>query len=1032
MATRPQTVIEYLRVTEKMDTIDRTNLQQIRSQYATALTEDDDFDNALLVVANLLNVTTTAEDLKYFKISVNSATLDEACKELVDEFGKQLVPRQSAVKIQQRTTTESQPIVSLSRMSCQILVKQNRKEIIDFIGDFLLDEFDKYGTNVIRRDLRSTSVLFAFIRHQLEDRVITTGPGDLVYKFPLVPHINMEDKFGPWHFDHLHDLFELNLIPEDNHFPRRWTLASNTTLFYTIEATNDVLRPNDASRNNYQTKQNFSVCELLATLHKIKLYFHHILGDKLTAINDFTPAMLDNRCVDGVFDEMQQAGFADDGLFGQMKNFFLPLTVTKKDLLINDNQLKSIRREYEKSLDRANKSKENLQQQYEKAHSDYWHHVDRIKELEQEVPNTKDTKEMIRNQQKQMATKVKEIEDLVEQLKRQTNIQAQTADLLRPENINNMKQINPDLIKMNRGFIMYGPPGTGKSQIMSKLSTHTGITMVASQLAAGELNRPLVGESEQIILHICERARHIPYLICCISIDEIDSLTSKRQNDTSEGSAARLGIFLSIIDGNKNIPNLMIFCATNRIHSMDEAFLRRMQGKFFVGRPSAAARRSILGRMSTVHLPPSLLEYSVMVTTNFSGAAMRDLASSMTVHCVNPGNTQSNCQLDYPTVLRFAHKAAYENRILIGGETIPSLLLKAKDKEPLLADRKYRLENLSSGPNSICTGKILINFHLRRIDIEKRSVTNPKTHASEKTVITEDLLPNETDTHELIERLAFYGIFRNVQLSQLIDLNLFASQSAHDERSGFEVLKQFFDESSAYRRSLIAYDLDSLVGVSKNEGGSATNRTTSSETINKNMYTFIKDKFRSAYVQSTADTKETIEQWSIMIIRDQYLLRQFYGDTQFTRPEAELKQEEEDAKSAKRQMKCVQCNDFYIEEDNRMGACVHHDGFVYNVYDSELKALSPHDAVEKLIKEDVGSTQTSAKHQFTPEQKEKIDRQKQRFRFICCNQILSALRMAGGCKRGTHNSKVTKREWSNICISNSEYKSQLAKLKKGH
>ncbi|CAF4650676.1 unnamed protein product, partial [Rotaria magnacalcarata] len=73
----------------------------------------------------------------------------------------------------------------------------------------------------------------------------------------------------------------------------------------------------------------------------------------------------------------------------------------------------------------------------------------------------------------------------------------------------------------------------------------------------------------------------------------------------------------------KDVPNLMIFCATNRLHMMDDAFLRRMSGKFFVGRPSSNARKSILSGIKPWHMPPNLLDGLTTATTNFSGAALR-------------------------------------------------------------------------------------------------------------------------------------------------------------------------------------------------------------------------------------------------------------------------------------------------------------------------------------------------------------------------------------------------------------------------
>src|SRR5271163_4513647 len=154
---------------------------------------------------------------------------------------------------------------------------------------------------------------------------------------------------------------------------------------------------------------------------------------------------------------------------------------------------------------------------------------------------------------------------------------------------------------------------------MSKLSTKLGICMVGPPLAAGELNRPLVGESERVIISLASRCHRVPYAMCCISIDEIDSLAPKRDEDSSEGKVDKISVLLSLIEGIKDVPNLMILSATNRLHMMDEAFLRRMSGKFFVGRPSSNARISMLRRIPCWALEPELLDRLSIATTNFSG-----------------------------------------------------------------------------------------------------------------------------------------------------------------------------------------------------------------------------------------------------------------------------------------------------------------------------------------------------------------------------------------------------------------------------
>jgi SpoVK/Ycf46/Vps4 family AAA+-type ATPase len=81
-------------------------------------------------------------------------------------------------------------------------------------------------------------------------------------------------------------------------------------------------------------------------------------------------------------------------------------------------------------------------------------------------------------------------------------------------------------------------------------------------------------------------------MIVALSIDEIDGLAPSRQGPSASGGKIdMISVLLSIIGGNKDTRNLVLFGATNRYESMDEAFLRRMNIKLFVGRPSAEARK---------------------------------------------------------------------------------------------------------------------------------------------------------------------------------------------------------------------------------------------------------------------------------------------------------------------------------------------------------------------------------------------------------------------------------------------------------
>lgn len=52
----------------------------------------------------------------------------------------------------------------------------------------------------------------------------------------LVDPITLVDEFDTWHFDHLHGLFEFNLLPVDNiTFPRRWQLTTDAELLIRMD-----------------------------------------------------------------------------------------------------------------------------------------------------------------------------------------------------------------------------------------------------------------------------------------------------------------------------------------------------------------------------------------------------------------------------------------------------------------------------------------------------------------------------------------------------------------------------------------------------------------------------------------------------------------------------------------------------------------------------------------------------------------------------------------------------------------------------
>lgn len=208
-----------------------------------------------------------------------------------------------------------------------------------------------------------------------------------------------------------------------------------------------------------------------------------------------------------------------------------------------------------------------------------------------------------------------------------------------------------------------------------------------------------------------------------------------------------------------------------------------------------------------------------------------------------------NYQIDYRTALELANDIAQQYRIFIGSETLPTLLLRS-----LNDNQAERLGTLPNKRNSNYTGRIIINLSTHRIAVE--AIISHSDVDQEKVVYNENLINRETDMQNLLERLTIYGKSRNVQLLQLVDLSLLSTESAYDEKRKFEILTERVDECSSYRRSMIVYDLDSLVGVNKSEGQSSMGNSTNLSLTNQGVFTFVGDRFQKAHVDIARSDEE--------------------------------------------------------------------------------------------------------------------------------------------------------------------------------
>lgn len=304
--------------------------------------------------------------------------------------------------------------------------------------------------------------------------------------------------------------------------------------------------------------------------------------------------------------------------------------------------------------------------------------------------------------------------------------------------------------------------------------------MITVPLSAGELNRPLVGETEKLLVDIMGRAQTIPYLICAIIIDEIDGLVPKRDGNAQQSKVDGISVLLSHIEGVKDIPNLIVLGATNRRNMMDEAFLRRMQGKCFVGRPSPRIREKMLQSLlfeGPQRITSRHIDFLVRITANFSGAALVALRSTIIVALKQCPSSET---ITFHTLLTLADMAAREFSCWFGMETLPSIFRAYPNMSSSVDQQKYSLELPQETPPS---GRILVNLSDRKCLIEL---------AGDKPSMELPLDKQETSTLTLLSRFISGGASRNIDTIQIIDLNFLTKNNAFEEKQIYELLTTLF------------------------------------------------------------------------------------------------------------------------------------------------------------------------------------------------------------------------------------------------
>lgn len=182
------------------------------------------------------------------------------------------------------------------------------------------------------------------------------------------------------------------------------------------------------------------------------------------------------------------------------------------------------------------------------------------------------------------------------------------------------------LLQPPKGVLLYGPPGCGKTMIAKATAREAGARFLNINLSS--LLDKWYGESQKRVEALFTLALKIQPTI--IFIDEIDSILRGRNSSDHEATAMMKTQFMSLWDGLSTDTfacRVIIMGATNRPSDLDEAIMRRMPLKFYIGLPETPQRFSILKIiLEGENVDGDVnLDTIAQVTDRFSGSDLKEL-----------------------------------------------------------------------------------------------------------------------------------------------------------------------------------------------------------------------------------------------------------------------------------------------------------------------------------------------------------------------------------------------------------------------
>ncbi|KAE8685327.1 26S protease regulatory subunit 4-like protein [Hibiscus syriacus] len=185
-------------------------------------------------------------------------------------------------------------------------------------------------------------------------------------------------------------------------------------------------------------------------------------------------------------------------------------------------------------------------------------------------------------------------------------------------------------IKPPKGVIFFGEPGTGKTLLAKAVANSTSATFL--RVVGSEIIQKYLGDDPKLVRELFRVADDLSPLI--VFIDEIDAVGTKRYDAHSGGEREIQRTMLELLnqlDGFDSRGDVKVILATNRIESLDPAFLLpgRIDRKIEFPLPDIKTRRRIFQiHTSRMTLADDVnLEEFVMTKDEFSVADIKAICT---------------------------------------------------------------------------------------------------------------------------------------------------------------------------------------------------------------------------------------------------------------------------------------------------------------------------------------------------------------------------------------------------------------------